>query len=388
MHGSGALRTVTAVSPGRSSVRRAARCRYAVARCCIPLPPSRRESCSCPTHPPAQRALRAAARSPRARARSRSLAQDHANKANWELAEKFSPTNLRSRVFTNAVNPHWLGQSDSLCYDWKDHNGSTFFLVVPTTKTKKPLFDQVKLAAQLSDLSHHAHDPQNLPFNSLTFSKDRKTFTFNADSSQLGMGRRDGDAQAPRIRPTPTPAARRGRGGRGGRGGVAAESATAAPADTVEHLRRQCRRRTCGRRRRRRRRFGGGRGGDFRNYSPDSSMFAFARDHNLYRREGRDEGHRPAHAATASKNYSFGARDTLQERQQQELTARADSSRTTTTSRAAAVAGGGGINRDPRVRANVMWSPDSKAFAVTRMDQRKVGELYPREQPGAIRVRR
>ena len=41
---------------------------------------------------------------------------------------------------------------------------------------------------------------------------------------------------------------------------------------------------------------GGGRGGDFRNYSPDSSMFAFAREHNLYRREGRDEGHRPAHA--------------------------------------------------------------------------------------------
>ena len=37
---------------------------------------------------------------------------------------------------------------------------------------------------------------------------------------------------------------------------------------------------------------------------------------------------------------------------------------------------GGGINRDPRVRANVTWSPDSKAFIVTRMDQRKVGELF------------
>ena len=42
----------------------------------------------------------------------------------------------------------------------------------------------MKLASQLSDLSHHAHDPQNLPFTSLTFSKDRKTFTFNADSSR------------------------------------------------------------------------------------------------------------------------------------------------------------------------------------------------------------
>ena len=35
-----------------------------------------------------------------------------------------------------------------------------------------------------------------------------------------------------------------------------------------------------------------------------------------------------------------------------------------------------GNSRDPRVRANVTWSPDSKAFVVTRNDKRKVGELY------------
>src|SRR5438874_8795944 len=111
-------------------------------------------------------------------------AQEHANKANWALADKFSQASLRSKIYTSTVNPRWLGQSDSLCYDWKDHSGSTFYLVVPTTKTKKPLFDQGKLAAQLSEMSHRAHDPQNLPFTSLTFAKDRKTFTFNADSSK------------------------------------------------------------------------------------------------------------------------------------------------------------------------------------------------------------
>ena len=81
---------------------------------------------------------------------SSAMAQEKANKANWELAEKFSSTSLRSRVYTTAVNPRWLGQSDSLCYDWKDHTGSSFFLVVPTTKTKRPLFDQVKLASTCS----------------------------------------------------------------------------------------------------------------------------------------------------------------------------------------------------------------------------------------------
>ena len=68
-------------------------------------------------------------------------AQDHANKANWQLAEKFSAANLRSKVFTTAVNPRWLGQSDSLCYNWKDHGGSSFTLYAARSSlvTKPPL---------------------------------------------------------------------------------------------------------------------------------------------------------------------------------------------------------------------------------------------------------
>src|SRR5215467_9585241 len=160
------------------------------------------------------------------------LAVAQAPKANWELAEKFSATNLRSRVYTTAVNPRWLGQSDSLCYNWKDHTGSTFFLVNPMTKSKKPLFDQVKLAAQLSDLSHRAHDPQNLPFSSLTFSKDHKTFAFNADSSRWEW---DIAAETLKHLGPATPAGgaggRGGRGGRGGGGGVVGD--TTAQADTA-----------------------------------------------------------------------------------------------------------------------------------------------------------
>jgi dipeptidyl-peptidase-4 len=288
-----------------------------------------------------------------------SRAQDHANKANWELANAFSPTNLRSRLYTSSVNPHWLGQSDSLCYDWKDHSGSTFFLVVPDTKTKRPLFDQVKLASQLSDLSHHAHDAQNLPFSSITFSKDRKTFTFTADSSKW-----EWDVRAEtlaRLGP-----ATNGRGGRGGRGAGGADSPPAAAPDTLN---------TCGGTPARAGGGGGGgagrggRGGDFRNYSPDSSMFAFAREHNLYlvHVANRDTVQLTKDGV---EDYSFGARDTLQERQQQELN---EQQQQQTDS---AVAERQAVNRDPRVRPNVTWSPDSKAFAVTRSDSRKVGKLY------------
>jgi dipeptidyl-peptidase 4 len=295
-------------------------------------------------------------------------AQDHANKANWELADKFAPTALRSRIYTNSVNPHWLGQSDSLCYDWKDHNGSTFYLVVPTTKTKKPLFDQVKLASQLSDLSHRAHDPQNLPFTSIRFSTDRKTFTFNADSSRWEWDvRGETLKQLGPIVPANADGAA-GRGGRGGRGGV---GGAATPPDTIN---------TCGGNAGGGRagagggggQFGGGRGGDFRNYSPDSSMFAFARDHNLFLVKVATKDTVQL-TKDGVKNYSFGARDTVQERQQQELQREQQQQDDTVQDNGN---GSGRINRDPRVRANVVWSQDSKAFAVIRNDQRKVGELY------------
>ena len=295
------------------------------------------------------------------------VAQEHANKANWELAEKFSPQNLRSRLYSSAVAPHWLGQSDSLCYDWKDHAGTTFYLVVPTTKTKKPLFDQAKLAAQLSESSHHAYDPQNLPFTSVTFSKDRKTFTFRADSARWQW------TVSTETLERLGPAGGNGTGGTGaaGRGGRGGGPAT--PPDTVN---------TCGGPVAGGRagggggggQFGGGRGNEFRNYSPDSSMFAFAREHNLFLvKAASKDTIQLTHDGV--KNYSFGARDTVQERQQQELQ-REQQQQNDSTEQGGGRGGRITINRDPRVRANVIWSQDSKAFAVTRMDMRKVGELF------------
>lgn len=283
------------------------------------------------------------------------------NHANWDLANKFSPTALRPIVYTSAVNPRWLGQSDSLCYDWKDRNGSTFYLVVPTIKTKHPLFDQSKLAAQLSDQSHHAHDPNALPFSSITFSKDHKSFTFTADSSRWQWI--FATEALTRLGPA-TPA------GRGGRGAAATGGPPATPPDTAN---------VCGGTGGGRGgaggggggAFGGGRGGDFRNYSPDSSMFAFARDNNLFL----------VHVAAKDtvqlsrdgvKDYGFGARDTTLERQQQELQRQQQQQDDTTGDQSGRVT----VNRDPRVRANVVWAPDSKGFAVIRNDSRGVGKLY------------
>ena len=113
---------------------------------------------------------------------------------------------------------------------------------------------------------------------------------------------------------------------------------------------------------------GGGFGGgnqDFHNWSPDSTAFVFARNHNLYLVE-KSKGDTVQISTDGEKNRTFGFRDTsavIDDTQQQQ-----DDQQ---------VGGRGGRgNRDPRVRAAATWSPDSKAFTIGRQDQRKVKELY------------
>lgn len=149
----------------------------------------------------------------------------HVNTANWTLANNFTPEALRPILYTSAVAPHWIGKSDSLWYNWKDHTGSSFFLVVPALKVKRLLFDHTKLAAALTAASGHAYDSYNLPFTTLDISKDHKSFEFNADSSRwkwtlaaetlerVGKATRETEPSG-------------GRGGGGGFGGRVATSAT------------------------------------------------------------------------------------------------------------------------------------------------------------------
>src|SRR5205085_6228538 len=99
-------------------------------------------------------------------------------KANWSLADRFNPASLRSVVLSTNVQPRWLGETDSLWYNWRDKTGSHFYLVLPDSKVKKPLFDHAKLAAALTELHKKPYDATTIPFNAITFTKDHKTFHF------------------------------------------------------------------------------------------------------------------------------------------------------------------------------------------------------------------
>jgi dipeptidyl-peptidase 4 len=265
-------------------------------------------------------------------------------RANWELANKFSPQSLQRVVFSTSVQPRWIGKTDSLWYNWRNRTGSTFFVVYPPTKTKRPLFDHVKLAAALAAEHRKPYEPNNLPFTNLNFTRDHKAIRFTVDTGtasrryewNLALETLKSLGRPPRGDSIPPDEEREQQqfGGRGGGGG------------------------------------GGGQGGagqnqDFRNFSPDSTLIVFARNHNLFLVEaGKPDTIQLTTDGT--RNYSFGFRDTTQVQQQDDQQQdQIDNGQRQ-----------GGRGRDQRVRASVTWSPDSKAFFVTRNDSRKVRELY------------
>ena len=281
------------------------------------------------------------------------LAQTHPNKANWTLADKFSNASLRPSLYSTAVQPHWIGKSDSMWYNWRDRNGSRFLLVYPKTKTKQPLFDHQKMAVALSTVGRRPVDPQDLPINNIAFTKDLKTMLFVADSSCFAWTVATETLARAATRQTCSDTTLLGAGeigGRGGRGGGGGGGGGGGVQGG---------------------RGGAGRGAaDFRNFSPDSSMFVFARDHNLFLVNTTNSRDTIQITHDGVQDYSFGARDTTQQGQQQQ---QQDEQNDTQQQQQQQQEAG---SRDPRVRAAVQWSPDSKAFFIQRRDQRKVADLY------------
>ena len=261
--------------------------------------------------------------------------------ANWELSNKFSTQALQRVIYSTTLTPRWIGKTDSLWYNWRNRAGAGFTLVYPPAKVKRPLFDHVKLAAALATAHQKPYEPNALPFTTLNFTKDHKAIRFTVDSTRYewnlaaetirNMGR-------PLRGDSVPPDEERQEGQQGGRGGGG----------------------------------GGGRAGgagvppDFRNFSPDSTAFVFAMNHNLYVVEvGKPDTLKVT--SDGARNYSFGFRDTATVQQQDND----DDDDQQQGGRQ-----GGTRVRDPRVRPNVTWSPDSRAFFIQRNDSRKVKELY------------
>jgi dipeptidyl aminopeptidase/acylaminoacyl peptidase len=102
--------------------------------------------------------------------------------ANYELAARFSPKRVNKLVFSTAVNPNWFKNSDKFWYTYQTPEGTFYYIVDPATGAKKPIFDNAKLAAQLTEIVKDPFDAQNIPIQAFKLVDDRK-FTFEIKST-------------------------------------------------------------------------------------------------------------------------------------------------------------------------------------------------------------
>jgi dipeptidyl aminopeptidase/acylaminoacyl peptidase len=110
--------------------------------------------------------------------------QAPAMKANYRQAARFSPKKVEKLVFSTAVDPHWLKQSDRFWYTYETPNGKNWYIVDPTGKVKRPLFDNAYLAAELTKIVKDPMDAQHLNIDSLRFVKDENWIQFEVLSTQ------------------------------------------------------------------------------------------------------------------------------------------------------------------------------------------------------------
>ncbi|MDB5111565.1 MAG: family peptidase [Mucilaginibacter sp.] len=114
-------------------------------------------------------------------------------KANYLLASRFSPKKVQKIVFSTAVEPHWLKLSNRFWYVYETSNIKNWYLVDPMQRSKKLLFNNEKLAAQITLIVKDPFDGQHLPIENLKFTKDEKSIHFELKSSidQVKKDRKD-----------------------------------------------------------------------------------------------------------------------------------------------------------------------------------------------------
>lgn len=254
-----------------------------------------------------------------------------APKANYQLASRFSPAKIKKLVYSTAVDPHWLKLSNRFWYEYETPAGKEWYLVDPSAKTKKKIFDNAKLAAEITNIVRDPFDAQHLPLENLKFSADEKAITFELKSTidELKKDRKDKKA---------------------------ADSlqkkifffnyvlATAKLTEVPNYSKPKAK-------------------PSWGAVAPDSSAIIFTRNYNLYwmDKENYKKAVKNEEDSTIVENqltkdgekfYSYGSNGDGENNEENEK------------------------NNKKRRRAFVLWSPDAKHFVLNRADSRKVKDLW------------
>jgi dipeptidyl aminopeptidase/acylaminoacyl peptidase len=319
--------------------------------------------------------------------------------ANFKQAYKYSPEFLRQFVYTTSVTPNWIGKTDAFWYQFNTSKGKQWYRVNPAAAAKEPLFDRVKLGAQLSEQVRKPFDPLQLPLTRVAVNDEGTKVKFVTEGLQFEYELK-ADKLTKLGKAPPVPAGPAGmspaqqermkeilgeerfkefmekqqkldkqdkQDKQDGDSSMEEEfadldlyvqEALAAAGEpwplAGDDIAQQ--KKGFGPK-------GGFKGGDPQVYSPDRKWYAYALNHNLYLAEEGKADEIVQLTKDSADQYTFNA--------------------------GGFGAGFGGVgnnqvddekekekNKDKKVRPTVTWSKDSKAFYVTRGDTRNIKELY------------
>ncbi|RLJ80369.1 S9 family peptidase [Pedobacter alluvionis] len=252
-------------------------------------------------------------------------------KANYQLASRFSPNKLKKMVYSTTVDPHWLKLSNRLWYTFESPKGKFWYLVDPAAKSKKLMFDNAKLAADITLIIRDPFDAEHLPLENLKFAADEKSISFEIKSSvdELKKDRKDkkaADSMQKKIF------------------SFKYELASAKLTEVPNFSKPKPK-------------------PSWGSVAPDSSAIIFSRNYNLYWMDkdnykkavkNEDDSTIVEHQLTKDgvKFYSYGSDGDGENNVENEK------------------------NNKKRRGAYVLWSPNSKYFVLDRTDSRKVKDLW------------
>ena len=315
-------------------------------------------------------------------------------KPNYELASRWTSAKVGKLVFSTSITPHWLEFSDRFWYNYETPAGMKWWIVDPVKKSKIPMFDHAKLAAQLTRMLRTPYDAQHLPITTVKFIKNDTAIQFSVSlpresrvedetGQELdGMTQTEEEQQQQGGRGGRGAGRGGGQGQQGGRGGAGGQGGAAntkrwwleydltTGALTLDE-KYEPERATP----------------NWASVSPDKQVVIFARGLNLFMMDAKnyevaqkkadDPAIQEVQLTTdGEKDYSY-AGGTGPGGQQQDDQQDNDNTQTGQGGQAARAQSEADKKFGPRTSSvGVSWSQDNKRFAVTRQDRRKVSDLW------------
>ncbi|MFB6098096.1 MAG: DPP IV N-terminal domain-containing protein [Salinibacter sp.] len=103
--------------------------------------------------------------------------------ANYELAARFAPYKIEDMAYDLTVDPQWIEGTEKFWYSFETAEGTRYWIVDPTAGTQRELFDRERLAAELTRITDDPWDAKHLPIENIRF-VGPNTFEFDVTSSQ------------------------------------------------------------------------------------------------------------------------------------------------------------------------------------------------------------